>query len=84
MTYSEFVQEVYNRRLAQLNSDLDANLNGHISGSKLEFHGHCRRVHPDLVEMYPNGWCLSQKETVEESMINLGIEITLTAKQPEQ
>ncbi len=80
MTYSEFVQEVYNRRLAQLNSALDANLNGDINGSKLEFYGHCRKVHPDLVEMYPNGWEVCEKETVGKAMTFLGLEITLTEK----
>lgn len=85
MTLRDLVEHVMALRKAQLERELDATLNAdseftydHDGGEiKLSFYGHCRKVHPDLVETYPNGWSMVQDETLDEALDKLNLTLEL-------
>lgn len=67
---------------AKLESDLDGQINVCVyfdedQGPLFECHGECRKVHPDLVEMYPNGWGFAQNYTLDVVMEKLGFQLVL-------
>lgn len=82
MTLRDLVDHVTALRKAQLEQELDATLNADSEfdeddGIKLSFYGHCRKVHPDLVETYPNGWSMMQDETLDETLDKLNLTLEL-------
>lgn len=65
---------------------LDRDLDGDISvsfasdpddGPVFHCHGQCRKVHADLVQMYPNGWGFHQTYTFDFVMETLGFTLEL-------
>ena len=85
MTLQQIIDEVIAVRVAQLTESLGGvSLTGFWDdrGSPIMFNGHCTRVHPDLVETYPNGWSLGHDETLQEALDKAGFTLTLTRITP--
>lgn len=79
MKFAAAMQAIVSARVRQLAENLDGDLHGFFEEESLEIvvTGHCRKVHPELRDTYPNGWCLLARETIDEAMRAIGAELDL-------
>lgn len=85
---TEVLDALVKLRTAQLAAELDGSLHGCLNNEiegqlKIEVYGLCRKVHPDLKDKYPNGWSLSQADTVDEVLNKLGLKLAIADAQSE-
>ena len=85
---TEVLDALVKLRTAQLAAELDGSLHGCLNNEiegqlKIEVYGLCRKVHPDLKDNYPNGWSLSQADTVAEVLNKLSLKLAIVDAQSE-
>lgn len=79
MTLNQIIEKIIAKFGALLSAELDGKINGHYDEEKNVacFSGHCNKVHPDLKNVYPNGWTMCQDYTIDEMLKRLGLTLEL-------
>lgn len=79
MTHNQMIDTLVFLRVKQMNHEFDARLSGHYDQEidRIEIYGHCNKVHPDLVDVYKNGWELGHTETLDEAMAKCNLTLLL-------
>lgn len=79
MKFEEMIEHLKTGLKAHFDVKFDANLS--VAWNEeyylFEVWGHCNKVHPDLVDTYPNGWELSSNLTFDKVLEMLGLELHL-------
>ena len=82
--FKKIIAKVIAIRVAAMNKDLDGSLTGFWNDEDqvIEIYGHCKKVHPGLADVYPNGWTLGHKETFNQALKKAGLTLKLRPKEP--
>lgn len=67
------------RRLAEFFAkEFDGDIHGvYDPDDGITVWGHCRKVHPDLLDTYPNGWEFMQRYDIDEALVKLNLTLDL-------
>ncbi|UCV26753.1 hypothetical protein [Ferribacterium limneticum] len=80
MNFNQLINTLLQYLREHLQKQLDApNLSVTFDKEGMCFHAHgqCRKVHPDLVAEYPNGWDFAQDYSLDEVLKKLNLKLEL-------
>lgn len=80
MTFNFLINDLKSRLREHLAKHLEApNLTVSFDEGRMLFyaHGQCHKVHPDLVDEYPEGWDFAQDYSLDEVLKKLNLKLEL-------